>query len=88
MYCILLGLGRGREDELSSRLGYTMVRTDNWQNTFTGGEIEDMRVLGTRCSTGIDWIEDKLTRMGVELELTQWFWIDEKNIENCSKNCS
>ena len=83
------------EDELNTRLGYAMVTLDNWQNSCAIGVIQDNDVWGTRCSDGIEWIEDKLTRMDwVELVSTQWvwcvqwFWINENITGNIYKHFS
>ena len=47
-----------REDELNPRLGYNIVRLDNWHNTSTQGVIGYTIVLIIRYfddSTGLSW---------------------------------
>ena len=39
-----IGTNNGREDELNTRLGYSIVRLDNLQNTRTIGVIRYIRV--------------------------------------------
>ena len=44
------------ENEFNPILGYSVVRLDNLQNTFTNRVIGDRRVWITICSEWLDWI--------------------------------
>ena len=62
-----IGTNNGRGDRLNPRLGYAMVRLDNWHNTCTIGLIRHRRVCGTICflMTTLYLVEDS----------TQLVWI-------------
>ena len=50
-----IGTKNVREDELNHRLGYTMVRLDNWQNTYKRWVKKHIRVWITIC---FKWLKD------------------------------
>ena len=64
-----IGTKNFREDELNTRLGYSMVRHENWQNNCTRRLIGDKRVLTTICS-------DEWTVLG-------WYGLDSMSLK-CS----
>ena len=76
-----------REDELNNILGYDMVILDKLPEHFSkrGYRIKKSLKNNVFWMTQLDW---------VEMDSTQWVWNfqlvwnDEKNTENCSKNCS
>ena len=54
-----------REDELNPRLGYDMVRLDNWKNTCTRGVIGYIIFLKTMFlwMTWLDWVDNLTQRV-------------------------
>ena len=70
-----IGTKNVREDEWNHRLGYSMVRLDNWQKTCTRGVNVYRRVWRKRCSEWLDWI-DLSIRLN-EFEMFIWVYNDE-----------
>ena len=70
-----IGTKHVREDELNPRLGYAMVRLDNWKKTFQRGVTGYIRVWRTMCYEWLDWIDFKTWLNDFEMFI--WVYNDE-----------